>query len=105
MKNVLADILLETADVPSWNVFNNLILTNIPKPAATAFTHIVPYLAAQYDTIFTCMVNFQDVMVQDGQQYGSLWYDEGIYRLAKELQLLLKKKKKKKTFGQYFYGT
>ena len=34
------------------------------------------------------MCNFQDVLFQKLQTYGLLWCDEGVYRLAKELQLL-----------------
>ena len=74
-KNVPDDFLSETAEVPSWSAFNSLISTIIPKPTVTAFTHIIPYPATQYDTIFTRMANFQDTMVQTGQQYGSLWCD------------------------------
>ena len=45
--------------------------------------------ATEYDTVFTCMINFQDTLVQTRQEYGSLWCDEGVYSIAKELQLLL----------------
>ena len=34
------------------------------------------------------MVNFQDVLTQKGLSYGPLRCDEGVYRIAKELQLL-----------------
>ena len=34
------------------------------------------------------MCNFQDVLLQKSQSYGPLWCNEGVYRLAKELQLL-----------------
>ena len=53
-----------------------------------AFTHIIPHPATEYNTIFTCMRNFQDVLLQRDLEYGPLWCDEGIYRIAKELQLL-----------------
>ena len=53
-----------------------------------AFTPILPYVATEYDTIHTVMCNFQDVLHQRSQAYGPLWCDEGVYRLAKELQLL-----------------
>ena len=53
-----------------------------------AFTPIIPHPATEYDTIFTCMRNFQDVLLQIDLEYGPLWCDEGIYRIAKELQLL-----------------
>ena len=33
------------------------------------------------------MVNFQNVLSQKGHDYGPLWCDEAVYRIAKELQL------------------
>ena len=53
-----------------------------------AFTPILPYLATEYDTIYTVMCNFQGVFQQKSQPYGPLWCVEGVYRLAKEPQLL-----------------
>ena len=53
-----------------------------------AFTPIIRHPATEYDTIFTCMKNFQDVLKQRNAESGPLWSDEGVYRLAKELQLL-----------------
>ena len=34
------------------------------------------------------MVNYQDVLKQKGLNSGPLWCDEGVYRIAKELQML-----------------
>ena len=34
------------------------------------------------------MINFQDILLQKGLRCGPLWSDEGVYRIAKELQLL-----------------
>ena len=53
-----------------------------------AFTPIIPHPATEYDRIFTSMRNFQDVLLQRDLEYGPLWCDEGVYRIAKELQLL-----------------
>ena len=35
------------------------------------------------------MINFQDVLKQKGLANGPLWSDEGVYRLAKEIQHLI----------------
>ena len=53
-----------------------------------AFTQILPYIATEYDTVHTVMCNLQDILLQKSQRYGPLWCDKGVYRLAKELQLL-----------------
>ena len=34
------------------------------------------------------MKNFQDILLQKNIPYGPLWCDEGVYRIAKEIQLL-----------------
>ena len=36
---------------------------------------------------FTTIKNFQNVLKQKEVPYGPLWSDEGLYRIAKELQL------------------
>ena len=45
------------------------------------------------------MRNFQDVFSQNELEYGPLWYDEGVYRIAKELELL-----NPEGFGNVFLG-
>ena len=63
-------------------------LQDSPKITITAQTPILPFPVTEYDTVFTCMTNFQDVLKQLGLPYGPLWSDEGVYHIAKELQLL-----------------
>ena len=62
-------------------------------------TPILPYPATTYDAILTTMINFQDALKQKGDSYGGLWADEGVYRIAKEIQLL-----KPEQFGNIFLG-
>ena len=45
------------------------------------------------------MVNFQDILIQRDSSNGAIWCDEGIYQLAKEIQLL-----KPEQFGKLFIG-
>ena len=45
------------------------------------------------------MINFQDALKQKGDSYGGLWADEGVYRIAKEIQLL-----KPEQFNNIFLG-
>ena len=40
------------------------------------------------DTIYTCMKNVQDVLIQKNIEYGPLWSDKGVYRITKEIQIL-----------------
>ena len=62
-----------------------------------AFTPILPYPVTEYDAILTTMINFQDVPKQKERENGPLWSDEGVYHIAKEIQLLYPQK-----FGNTF---
>ena len=57
-------------------------------PTTKILTPILPYPATTFDAIFTTMINFQDVPKQKGDACGGLWADEGVYRIAKEIQLM-----------------
>lgn len=78
----------ENVGVPSFSAVNSFLQSGGVTTTKVAFTPILPYVATEYDTIYTVMCNFQDVLLQKSQAYGPLWCDEGVYRLAKELQLL-----------------
>ena len=56
--------------------------------ARTSFVPILPYVATEMNTIFTSMLNFQEVMKQKNAMSGGLWSDKGVYAIAKEIQLL-----------------
>ena len=74
-------------NIPSFAAMKSLLISDQHPITACAYTPILPYPATQFDTIFTTMINFQDVLSQKGQEYGPLWSDEGVYRIAKEIQL------------------
>ena len=69
------------------------------NPTTIVLTPILPYPATTYDAILTTMINFQDALKQKGDKYGGLWADEGVYRIAKEIQLL-----KPDQFSNIFLG-
>ena len=74
--------------IPSFAATNSLLLSPIKVITSFGFTPIVPYPTNEFDTIFTCMKNFQVVLQQRDLEYGSLLCDERIYCIAKELDLL-----------------
>ena len=51
------------------------------------------------DSIFPAMINFNDVLEQRAAKVGTLWCDEGVYQVAKEIQLL-----KPELFDHLFIG-
>ena len=77
---------------PSFSALKSLLDSSTFSLTYCAFTPILPYPATEYDTIFTTMINYQDVLKQSGCENGPLWSDERVYHVAKELQLLNPKK-------------
>ena len=55
------------------------------KIIKSAFTPIIPHPDTDFSTIYTCMKNYQDVLIQRNVPYGPLWCDEGVYQIAKEM--------------------
>ena len=53
-----------------------------------SFIPILPYPATMMDSIYTSMLNFKDVLHQRDKTSGALWCDDGVYCLAKDIQLL-----------------
>ncbi|CAB4014015.1 Hypothetical predicted protein, partial [Paramuricea clavata] len=89
----------ENSFVPGFTAVRSS-LTNLNFHDTTKIlTPILPYPATTYDAIFTTMINFQDALKQKGDTYGGLWADEGVYRIAKEIQLL-----KPDKFSNIFLG-
>ena len=91
-----------TSTVPSLTAVKSKLLSAVfepPKVTSCSFYPILPSPATTMDSIYTSMVNFQDVLEQRGETSGALWCDEGVYCLAKEIQLL-----KPEQFGNIFLG-
>ena len=74
--------------VPGFTAVKSATLSSNFYPTTKIFTPILPYPATTYDAILTTMVNFQDALKQKGDAYGGLWADEGVYSIAKEIQLM-----------------
>ena len=75
-------------NLPSYIATKSLVSSAKIIPTLCAFTPMIPHPATQFETIFTCIKNFQDLLLQKNIPYGRLWSDEGVYKIAKEIQLL-----------------
>ena len=89
----------ENSFVPGFTAVRSSLASLNFHETTKILTPILPYPATTYDAIFTTMINFQDAVKQKGDKYGGLWADEGVYRIAKEIQLL-----KPDQFGNIFLG-
>ena len=74
--------------MPSWSACNSARYNKEINCTRTAFIPILPHPATSYDSIFTSMLNFQNIMKQTENLCGALWCDEGVYHIAREIQLL-----------------
>ncbi|CAB4011741.1 Hypothetical predicted protein [Paramuricea clavata] len=86
-------------DVPGFTTLRSSTVSLNFHATTKILTPILPYPATTYDAILTTMINFQDALKQKGDSYGGLWADEGVYRIAKEIQLL-----KPEQFNNIFLG-
>lgn len=78
--------------VASFSVINSLLSANAVVPTSISFAPILPYPATEFDPIYTCIINFKDVFLQTKLPYVTFWCDEIVYRIDKELQILLSPK-------------
>ena len=67
---------------------NSILLDGDVTLTHIGFTPILPYPVTDFDAIFISMKNYQDVLTEKELPYGAFWCDEGVYHIAKELQLL-----------------
>ena len=89
-----------TNDIPNFTaLLSKLTSREVRMMTARSFIPILPYPATLMDSIYTSMMNFKDVLHQRGESSGALWCDEGVYCLAKDIQLL-----KPELFGSKFLG-
>ena len=73
---------------PSFITMKSIISSVNARINNSVFTPIIPDPATDFSTIYTCMKNYHDILNQCNVPYGPLWCDEGVYRIAKEIQLL-----------------
>lgn len=88
----------EEVDIPSRNTYECIVWPSI-SPNIYWIYSILQYPATQYDSIYTSMVNYQDVLCQLNLQEVLLWCDEGAYHLPKEIQHIHPEK-----FSNIFFG-
>ncbi len=73
--------------IPSWSGFNSLITDEELPQQTVGFLPVLPFPVTEYRTVYTALKNFQDILSQLGQSNMAITCDEGVYRIAKEVQL------------------
>ena len=65
-----------------------LLGDEVVTKTSIGFTPIFPHPITDFESVYTVMRHFQDVIKQKEQTCGPLWCDEVVHQLAKEIQLL-----------------
>jgi len=74
--------------MPDWSVANSVLSEHVVKQKRVAFLPVLPYPVTQYDTVYTAMKNFQEVLQYLKQSKLPVTCDEGVYHIAREIQLI-----------------
>ena len=62
--------------MPSWSAFNSLV------------SEETVLQVTKFSTVYTSLKNFQDILKQLDQRHLAVTCDEGVYQIAKEIQLM-----------------
>lgn len=74
--------------MPTWSAANSVLsVENVPIKRV-GFLPVLPNPVAEYDSVYTAMKNFQGVLEFLDQSKLPVTCDEGVYRIAREIQLL-----------------
>lgn len=74
--------------IPGWSAFNSLVIKDTRPKQIVGFLPILPHPVTEYSTVYTAMSNFNEVLSQLRQVSLPVFCDEGVYRIAKHIELL-----------------
>ena len=72
---------------PSWKSFNSVISNKKLKVQQIGFLPVLPYPVTEYDTVYTSLQNFKNILSQLSQNQMAVFCDEGVYHIAREIIL------------------
>ena len=73
--------------VPSWSAFNALCSKEDIQQKHVGFLPVIPYPVTQHATVYTALLNFNNILYQLDQNYLPVACDEGVYAIAREVEL------------------
>ena len=71
----------------SFSAVRGLLSEEVVTKTSIGFKLILPHPITDFESVYTVMRNFQEVLKQKKQSCGPLWCNEGVYQWAKEIQL------------------
>lgn len=72
---------VDRQQIPTWSAFNHLISQESPSQQIVGFLPIIPKPVTKYSTVYTALLNFQNVLKQLQQDKLAIPCDEGIVLL------------------------
>ena len=90
LSNIQEGVVQPISDVqnmPSWSAFNSVVSDETLPQKAVGFLPVLPYPVTEYTTVYTALINFQDILSQLKQMNMAVFCDEGVYKIAREILL------------------
>ena len=73
--------------MPSWSSYNSVISDRKLKVQHIGFLPVLPHPVTKYETVYTSLKNFKNVLNQLTQNEMAMFCDEGVYHIAREICL------------------
>ena len=73
--------------MPSWNAFNSVVTDEKVPERIVGFLPILQHPVTEYNTVYTAITNFQNVLGQLSQNHLGIACNEGVCRIAQEIML------------------
>ena len=74
--------------MPIWSAANAVLSEEDISLKRIAFLPVLPYPVTRYDVLYTALKNLQCILRSLDQTVIPVTCDEGVYRIAREIQLL-----------------
>ena len=73
--------------MPCCSTFNSVVTDEKVPERIIGFLPILPHPVTEYNTVYTALKNFQNVLGQLSQNHLAIACDEGVYRITREIML------------------
>ena len=73
--------------MPTWSAFNSIVSNESMKVQQVGFLPVLPHPVTKYETVYTSLKNFVNILSQLHQKHMAIFCDEGVYHIAREITL------------------
>ena len=75
-------------EMPAWSATNSIWTKEIVPCKQVAFLPVLPYPSTRFDTVYTQLKSYVSIVSQLVQNSMPVYFDEKVYAIAKEIQLI-----------------